>query len=230
MKTMLTGAAAVATMLLALPATAQTVDLGTGPGFAIDDSDAGDGYGVFVSTFDVAAGSAQDVVPDSISVTLTELKHTWMGDLVAFLVHDPGTPDDDSDDVFQTLFYAVSPNGQLVGDASDFDGNYTFEDSATASLWDAAAALDGTQAVPSGSYFPGDSTNDDPPAEVRVSLDDVFAGSSTAGTWALVVYDLEPSFDTGSLGSFTVTASVVPEPASALLLAPFGLGLIRRRR
>ena len=222
-------------MLLAYPAVAagQAVELGSGPGFAIDTSDPDDdGVGVFISSFDVAAGSPQDVTIDSLSLTVTGFEHTYLGDLFVNLVFDPGTPADDSDDVFSPVFINVAPPPEIFGDASDLGGDYTFADGGE-SLWDTAGALGGFQVVPPGlTYRPSDQGTDDAgdPAEVPVSFDATFGGLSSAGTWALVVFDIAPPIDTGSVAGFTIDVVPVPEPAVfGALAATAGLLLARRR-
>lgn len=226
---LITGAAvALAVLLLSAPASGQSISIGTGSGFTIDDSDDG-GIGIFLSTFSVAPGSPQDVVPQSLTLTINDFNHTFVGDLQVYLVHDPLTPGDDSDDVFSPVFINVSPPPEISGDASDLGGDYTFADGG-ASLWDTAAALDGTQAIPAGTYQPADAdfTGSDP-VEVPVSFDDTFSGLSTAGEWGLVVYDIVPPVDFGSVGSFTVDVVPVPEPASLALAGALPLLLLRRR-
>ncbi|MEL7240019.1 MAG: PEP-CTERM sorting domain-containing protein, partial [Planctomycetota bacterium] len=221
---------AFACCFFAANAPAQSINLGSGGGFVIDGSDPdNDGVGVFLSTFDVAPGSPQDVVTESQTVTLNDLNHTFLGDLQAFLVFDPLTPNDDTDDIFQSLFVSIAPGNEFAGDASDFGGTYTFDDDSTNSLWNAAAALDGNQVVPGGTYFPASRIEGDPNLEDPVSLDLAFGGRSTAGTWAIVMFDLLPPVDFGSLGGFTVDVTPVPESASLGLLC-IGAGLLKRRR
>lgn len=223
--------AALLPACLVATASAQAINLGTGGGFDIDNSDPdGDGVGVFVTSFDVAPGSAQDVVPESLTVTLTDLNHTFLGDLQAFLVFDPLTPADDTDDIFQSLFVSIAPGNEIFGDASDFGGTYTFDDTSTNSLWDTAADLDGTEVVPGGTYFAASRIEGSPNLEDPVSLDAAFSSRSTAGTWAIVMFDIAPAVDFGSLGGFSVDVTPVPEPASLGLLLLGGCALARRRR
>ena len=54
-------------------------------------------------------------------------------------------------------------------------------------------------------------------------------GSSGVGSWLLLAID-SAADDTGSIGSFTLRGTVVPEPGVVALLAVGALAFIRRRR
>lgn len=157
------------------------------------------------------------VVPDSfaitdVTVTLDNLTHSWMGDLVATIEHvESGTA--------VTLFQNIG--GGAFGDSTDFGGTYGFNDAFTGDIWAEAAALDGDGVLPSGEYFASDETG----AQTFLSA---FNGIDSAGTWRLTIEDTFPTLDDGELGAWSVT--IVPAPGAMALLGLAGLAGARRRR
>lgn len=205
-KGMVTMGAAVLSLTLASAASAGLSYIGAGG--VIPDA----GTGVFTSDIVVGdSGSLQD-----ITVTLGGLNHTWSGDLVATIQHVESG-------LTQTLFARVGKTAATTGfgDSSNFNGDYSFNDSFAGNLWLAAEGGGTDFIIPGGNYFAS--------AELtgaQVSLLSIFGGQEISGTWRLSIEDFAGG-DTGSLGSWTLDL-VVPAPAGLALLAMGGV--VRRRR
>lgn len=207
--------ARLAAMLLltaTVPAQAGLI-IQSGAGFDIPD---GEPAGVFS---DISITDAFSIT--NVRVTLNDLNHPWVGDLIASITHlETGTSVD--------LFNRIGRVSGGFGDSSDFSGDYAFDDAFTGDLWAVAAALDGNQVIPSGEYF---ATTAGSSAQTFLS---VFNGQSTAGTWRLSMSD-NAGADVGYLGSWTLTLTHAdaPEPSTLLLGmlgGLLGLGIARRRR
>lgn len=175
---------------------------GTGAGFSIPDNNA---TGVS-STINVT----DNLTINNVTVTLNNLTHTWIGDLVASLTNvNTGTSVD--------LFFRVGANNATsLGDSSNVGGTYRFNDAFTGNLRTTAAALGDNQIIPSGNYFAttvGGAT----------SLLSAFNGQSSQGSWRLTMSD-RAGGDLGSLGSWNlqIQGQQVPEPASVLGLLAVG--------
>ncbi|MBE9124614.1 MULTISPECIES: proprotein convertase P-domain-containing protein [unclassified Coleofasciculus] len=133
-------------------------------------------------------GSFQDeiVVADnfkvsSVTVTLNDLEHTWVGDIVVRLRHiETGT-------VVDLLRRPGQPQFSSSGYSSDLNGNYSFSDTFKGNF-DAVAAEN--DVIPSGSYAPLQPLS-------------VLKGLSSAGSWQLIVNDCSAG-DSGSLGSWSL--------------------------
>ncbi|MCP2732645.1 proprotein convertase P-domain-containing protein [Limnofasciculus baicalensis] len=176
----------------------------SGSGFSIPD---GNPTGV----------SSNIVVSDNlnisdITVTLNNLNHTWIGDLVATLTNV-------TTNTTVSLFNRVGRVGSGIGDSSNFGGTYSFNSAFTGNLWTTAAGLNGSQNIPSGNYFP---TGANSAAIASPSLT-AFNGELSQGTWQLRISD-NAGGDTGPLGSWnlSVTGQPVPEPGSVLGLLAMG--------
>jgi len=190
------------------PALADVV--GSGTGFVIPDNNPAGASSTI--TF-----SDDRVITGNLVVTLTGLTHTWVGDVTATLI----APDSTS----HTLFFRIrktTPGG--TGDSSDFGGNYIFSDAAAGDIWAEALSKDANTPLDPGSYR----TTAEGSAAFT-TMDSVFAGLSTQGAWTLRMADLAGS-DTGSLGSWSLSMSAVPEPNSLTLLAVAGLTVLAKRR
>lgn len=159
----------------------------------------------------VNAGVSLDlVVPNSVvgnlvsfdSLDLTNINHTWIGDLIITLTHvESGTS-----------AIVLNRAGSIAGDASflsDLAGNYSFSDAATGAFSNA------NPVNAPGAYAPANPLS-------------VFAGISAAGTWRLNISD-RASLDTGSFSAFGVTFTI-PTPGTAALLGLGSLVATRRRR
>jgi subtilisin-like proprotein convertase family protein len=199
--------AGFATVLTVLPAHSATFT-GNGTGFTIADNNATGASSTIVVTdnFSIA----------DITVTLTNLNHTFIGDLIATLTKvDTGTT--------VSLFNRIGRVGTGNGDNSNFAGTYRFNDAFTGDIWVVASGGNSTFNVPGGDYYP---TAVDSGALVPILP--AFTGASSAGTWRLTISDNAASA-TGSLGSWTLSLvgasspTAVPEPGSLLGLLALGL-------
>ena len=189
--------------LTVLPASAVSFT-GTGAGFSIPDNNA-------------PGASSTIVVPDSfsitdITVTLNSLTHTWIGDLIATLTHvDTGTT--------VSLFNRIG-RVSAAGDASNFGGNYSFNDAFTGNIWAVAASGGSSFVIPSGNYFPtgaGSST--------LVPMLTSLSGELSSGTWRLTISDNQ-QLDTGALGSWTLNLQGNPSSPVSVPESTSGLGLL----
>ena len=151
-------------------------------------------------TFTVSGFSA--VAPSDVGVAFTlSPAHTRVGDLVVNLI----APDGTSSTVI--LAEAGVTGAGSYGDDSDVTGPYTFSDSAPASptWWEAAAAVNGNTAIPSGSYRASRGAFD---GGANKLITTEFSGlSNPNGMWALRFRD-RASGDTGavSAASLNITA------------------------
>lgn len=201
---------------LAFAANAQTFGPGTGgsiPDFVTTP-------GVLNAGNIVVSGQSANI--GSISVDLTNLTHTWVGDLIATVTYTPsvGSP------ISTTLMSRLgSTTATGVGDSSNLGGNYTFSDSGS-DLWALMTnAANGSSFVaPSGNYRATGALSSTP-----ISLNSVFGGVDGNGTWSLSISD-NAGGDTGALGSWSITIVPVPAPGAAALLGLGGLVAARRRR
>jgi len=159
----------------------------------------------------VNAGVSLDlVVPNSVvgnlvsfdSLDLTNINHTWIGDLIITLTHvESGTS-----------AIVLNRAGSIAGSDgffSDLAGNYSFSDAATGAF----STVNPVNAP--GAYAPANPLS-------------VFAGISAAGTWRLNISD-RAATDTGSFSAFGVTFTI-PTPGTAALLGLGSLVATRRRR
>lgn len=140
----------------------------------------------------------------SVSFTMTP-RHTWVGDLRVWLIAPDATT--------HLLFSGVGRNEASAGDYGDnsnLNGTYTFNDLATANLWQAAASGASTNHnITNTSYrtqgsFPF--ANDDP-GPAFTSLNAAFAPMDPAninGTWTLRFVDCASS-DTGTVSAASLT-------------------------
>lgn len=147
------------------------------------------------------------------SLTLTNISHTFLGDLVVTLTHvESGITVDILDRVGRTT-------GTGFGSGLDLAGNYVFVDGG------AAIPSTGTVLAP-GEY--GLSPNGEFGSSAGLGSLDAFVGVPLAGTWRLSVQDFA-SGDVGSISAFSINV-VIPEPAALGLLAPVAVLALRRRR
>jgi subtilisin-like proprotein convertase family protein len=197
--------AGFATVLTVLPAHSATFT-GNGTGFTIPDNN--------------PTGASSDIVVtdnfsiSDITVTLTTLNHTFIGNLIATLTKvDTGTT--------VSLFNRIGQVNGDGGDSSNFNGTYRFNDAFTGDIPELVASPGTNFNIPSGDYFPIAAGG------LRSRLLD-FAGASSAGTWRLTISD-NGSGTTGTLGSWTLSLvgasspTAVPEPGSLLGLLALGL-------
>lgn len=168
---------------------------GSGSGGAIPDHN-----GVTPGTFtsDILISDTALITGD-VTLTLTNLSHTWVGDLIVTLTHvDSATT--------QTIFSRVGlPPGPLSY-GNDAGGTYRFGNF-LGDFWLAASAASPTT-IPSGDYAATGAGSSAP-----VDLANFFNGQSAAGTWRLSISD---NFldDTGSLGSWSLSLGVADPPTN----------------
>ncbi|MBI2398519.1 MAG: hypothetical protein HYV17_12055 [Xanthomonadales bacterium] len=137
-----------------------------------------------------------------------DLTHGWVGDLNATLISPDGRA---RLLVFGRLGASRASN---FGDSSNFGGSYTFWDSATANLWQAAIAT-ADAAIPPGTYralsagSPGRSLLGGCPTSLR----GVFQGltpEQANGVWTLLLTDAATP-DAGTINSATLYMDMVPD-------------------
>lgn len=172
----------------------------SGTGGALADATESPGVSVFTITV-----LDEGPIGAFSGVTLTNLQHTWCGDLLITIT----APDQSTISLVNRIGF---PSG-IFGDSSNFAGTYGFTDSGT-DLWAIATQQGNGTAfnIPSGSYRASGMGG------APVDLAPFFIGKSALGVWTLTVTDFEGG-DTGSLGSWSLGMTVVPAPAGWALLA-----------
>jgi subtilisin-like proprotein convertase family protein len=134
-----------------------------------------------VASFQDEIVVTENITISNVTVTLKNLEHTWVGDLIAQLRHV------ESGVVVDLFRRPGQPQFSSSGYSNDLNGDYSFNDNFSHSF-DAVA---GSHAViPSGNYC----------ATQPLSL---FKGHSSAGTWQLIINDCSAG-DSGSLESWTL--------------------------
>ena len=163
--------------------------------------------GGYVSTVTITDA---EVIQDA-SFSIEGLQHSWIGDLIitvdhvnsgksAVLMHRVGT----------------TSNPGSVGDSSDMNGTYTFQDG-NASIWSTAASGGTDFVVPSDVYDPSGVN------ESFVSLNSIFGGEVTNGDWVFTISDNNET-QTGTFFQTSVDfITVVPEPG---MMATLGIGVL----
>ncbi len=205
------GTVSAIAVLAALPASAVSFT-GTGTGFNIPDNNPTGAS----STITVPTGS--NFLITDITVTLNNLVHPFIGQLIANLTYVPTN-------TTVSLFNRIGRVITGVGDSSNFNGNYSFNDAFTGNIWSVAASGNSSFNIPSGNYFPTGAGSD-----TLVPMLTSLGGSQTAGDWRLTISDngLE---NTGSLGSWTLNLEGTPiapvsVPESNSVLGLLALGLL----
>lgn len=202
--------------LAALAAAVATSSLGPvvtygGAGFNIPDSNP------------VGASSTINVAESgplvSVTITLKNLTHTWVGDLIATLTNANGN-------VF--LFNRIGRVNTGFGDSSDFGGDYTFSDTgpynplASGDIWAEAALGGGTYILRSGTYYASGANS-----AAQISMFNALQGDIN-GNWTLNISD-NAGGDVGALGAWNITIEYIPAPGAIALLGLAGLAGRRRR-
>ncbi len=214
----ITGLALAATTSIAAASSGKTVWLEGAGGLVPPVGTGGDGApdSVFSSSVEVLnSGAVKDV-----TVVLTGMTHSWVGDLVATLTGPGG----------QSMTF-LNRTGQLdpldafdFGDSSNLGGDYSFNDAFAGDMTATAVALTGTDdVIPGGEYAPEDSLG------APSSFVATFGGLDKQGVWTLEIEDFGGG-DFGDLVSWTLHVDAVPAPGAAGLLVLGGLAGIRRRR
>ncbi len=205
MKTPMYGVALVVVAALAATASAQVFE---GTGGAILDTGVGCGDpGSAPTTFgNIEVSGIVDA--QDVEVELVGLNHTWAGDL-EITVSGPGG--------FDThLLDRPGADGSACGSLSDFIASNQYVWSNSGNTFPEAPA----DPIPSGKYFP--TANFGSPSTALPTGD-------INGTWGLVIRDWSGA-DNGSLASWRISVTDIPEPATMSLLALGALTLVRRRR
>lgn len=184
----------------------------TGAGFAIPEND--------------AAGMSTDIVISEslnisdLTVTLNNLNHTRIGNLIATLTNV-------TTNTTVTLFDRVGRSEGppvIPGYNRNFAGNYSFNDSFTTNLWVTTTGRTpstNNTVIPGGDYLPTLGVTG------AISPLSAFNGELSQGIWRLMISDSAP-VDTGSLGGWTLSITgnmsgqPVPEPASVVGLLALG--------
>ena len=179
----------------------------------------------------------ENEIIEEVTFSIEGLAHTFVGDLVAVVRHvESGRS--------ATLFSRILRDGTSpvpgVGDSSNFDGDYDFSDATNNMLWDEAGRGTTTYVLRNRAGDPNDVQQN--PGIYRaaagntgapISLNNAFAGFSTAGTWRLELSDRN-STQIGSFREFGVefvTSAAIPEPSTVVLLLAAGcVGLTVRRK
>lgn len=187
-------------------------DSGNDGGAIADNSSAGRNSVVTIT--------ANQVIQDA-SFSVEGLQHSWIGDLIITVSHSASG----KSAVLMHRVGTTSTPGS-TGDSSDMNGTYTFNDG-NPSIWTAAANGDTDFITPSGTY---DASGIN---ESIVSLNDIFAGESTAGTWTFNISDNNEN-ETGTFVQTSVNfVTAVPEPgtyAAVVMSTLLGGFYLRRRR
>lgn len=220
MRKLLVGLVALAAAPMALAAT-NTYSAGPGLGLAMVD----DAYNGSLASMTSSSINVPSIGADTITnVTVTVgMAHTWVGDLtiklqspgggLVTLLNRPGlvTTDD---------------GAGCCGDSSNLVSNIvmTYDDSAATSAELLGANFPGTNDVITTptSYAPA--ADGALPAGNLSALD----GQNATGLWRLYLGD-SAGGDLGSLDSWSITITSVPEPTSLALIALGGLMALRRR-
>ncbi len=180
--------------LLALSTTvsAQTAFTGTNTGDIPDGDCAGPGRQV---QFNVT-GITGPITNMRVSLTAA---HTWVGDVDVVLIAPNGTTG-------HPIFLYTNPGNVEAGDSSDLAGTYNFYDQATGNWWQAAAAANGTTAIPPGDYRTTNETG------AQTLITPVFATlANPNGTWILKFNDCGID-DAGTVSAATLTITTSSQP------------------
>ncbi len=211
---------------IATAATATCITLGTigiGSAEAATITYTGSGFNIPENN---AAGISSDIVISDtlnisdLTVTLNNLNHTRIGNLIATLTNV-------TTNTTVTLFDRV---GRIEGPPvvpgynRNFAGNYSFNDSFTTNFWAVATGITpntNNLIIPTGNYLPTVGVTG------AISPLSAFNGQLSQGIWRLKISDNAP-VDTGSLGGWTLSITgnmsgqPVPEPASVVGLLALG--------
>jgi len=159
----------------------------------------------------------------SLTVTL-DISGGANGDYYAFLQHGPG---------FSVLLNRVGRDSGNAFGYGDSGLNVTLDDSAVnGDIHTYQLTLNPGGGALTGTWAP-DARTDDPGLVLTTSPRNAplssFNGVDPNGNWTLFITDLSPG-GVGTLQSFDLNVTGVPEPATVWLLALGGLGLFLGRR
>jgi subtilisin-like proprotein convertase family protein len=208
--------AAIATLAAVCTARAEVF---TGTGGAVTDNSA------TPTRFTLRVNDS--LVVGDLSLTLTNFKHSSIGDLVVTLTHQPsGLTMSIMDQIGRT----TTASGNR-GDASDFQGTYTFADGGS-NLWAAAAALNSGGKVADGTYAATGSGIGSSAATGPASLSfaSTFGGMDARGDWVLAITDRGNGHVLNSDWTWSIGINAVPAPGALALLSVAGVTALGRRR
>jgi len=236
----------LAAFAIALPVANAQDFVATGAGSAIPDFNVATGF-AGTATSVITITEEDSITIDDLSVTINGLNHTWAGDLISTITHT----DLDGNSTVATLFNRIG-RGDFPGDgdASNFDGDYEFGTTG-ASIWEESArgsSGNGTQGtidddfvIAPGRYANvnsgGFDNNTNPNVPTTTSLQAIFSGIETAGTWTIFISDNDLN-DIGSFAGTTiafdgVSVAAIPEPGTFGLMAVASVGgffYVRRKK
>ncbi len=150
------------------------------------------------------------------SITFTDLRHTWIGDVHIVLT----TPN-----ARYNVFVRGGSVAGSVGWSDNFLGNYTFADGGVA----VPGGVGSANNIASGTYAWGFNSAQWTNGNLGIFNSSAAGISGSAGTWSIQIYDWVGA-DSGSLLSWTLNVNEVPAPGAAALFGLAGLAGLRRRR
>ena len=158
------------------------------------------------------------------SITLTDISHTWVGDLIITVT----APDGSVVDLMRKLGSGTTGG---VGDSSNFNAATITFAVGGADMW--ALATNGANGdtfdIPSGTYAPFGNLFTGVASTSYSSSSYASFDNQLAGNWTIKVLDTAGA-DTGAIGSWQIEATPVPEPATMSALALGAVAMLRRRR
>ncbi len=163
--------------IMCLVAVASAQDSASGPGFNIPDNNPNGAFSTVTIT--------ESFLLADVTITIHGFTHTWIGDLRVRLVHPSGA----EVMLINRPGFTGSTFPPSFGYPWDLNGNYTFSDAATTTLF-AFANQPGNFVLPSGAYRP---------LQALSLLD----GLNSAGIWTLRISDVASS-SVGAIQGWTL--------------------------
>ena len=183
--------------------------------------------GVFSTVSIAESGIIQDV-----SVTIENINHTSVGDLVAELRFlGNGGPSGPGGNPAYLFFRPNVDDSGLLGSRSNLDGSYTFTTNGNdSSFWTESSIPDDEVVNNQIDYFASDADGN----FHDLAGPDFFEGFDAQGDWQLVIRD-ENAFglNEGSVEGWSIEFHVnaIPEPSTAVfLMCAASTALLKRRR
>jgi subtilisin-like proprotein convertase family protein len=156
---------------------------------------------------DIVIGTSGFV--SDLTVTITGLNHTYVGDLIATLTNINTST---SVNLFNRIGRVAAPSyGTPFGDNSNFNGTYSFSNTFTGDIWAAAASGGDAFNIPAGNYAPSTFTASGSASVAPPSSLAPFTGQSLSSTWRLTIADWAGT-DTGGFSGWTLAGNATPVP------------------